>query len=347
MRLLIVDDDEVFRGELSDLLSEDGHSVVTAPSVQKALLALEQEDVDVLLTDLRMPRQSGMSLLREVRERWPRLYVVMITGYATVETAVEAMRLGAFDYIQKPFQSERVRRVLLSIQQDQVFRGQIGPVSSPGALARQWSQDGSGPVLLLASTPSAHPIPGVTYEPLDPANPYRVQESVRGFVEKHPHGSVVIADVHQLLSGHRLDDIVSLVEQVQGMLGRGGKLALGLDPQRVPAPSLLALRAVLARASVQSTVEGLSSPIRRSVLRRLSDGRCSFTELMHAVGLEDSPKLSFHLHRLEEAGLIAHSQEVYALTDKGRTCLKLLLDLDALGTGNAKESSLLVGTTAG
>ncbi|MCI4369577.1 MAG: response regulator, partial [Thermoplasmata archaeon] len=103
MRLLIVDDDAVFREELSDILRDDGHEVHSAPSVPKAIEELEREDFDAVFSDLKMPRQSGLVLLRDVRQRWPQTLVVMITGFATVETAVDAMKLGAFDYIRKPF----------------------------------------------------------------------------------------------------------------------------------------------------------------------------------------------------------------------------------------------------
>ena len=342
MRLLIVDDDQVFRDELSDLLIEEGHVVQRASSVAKALPLLEHDEFEALLTDLRMPRQGGLDLVRMARERWPRMYVVVITGYATVETAVEAMKRGAFDYIQKPFQLSRIRKVLQTIEEDQTFRGVRGPVTDPDALLRQWAKKGDRAVLFLGESAPSPPVPGVTFVLLDPQNPYRMREEVQLFASGHPNASVLIAGLDRLLAIHRLEDVLELVGTIRGLLDGKGALALGLDPRRVPASSLLALRASVASRAVQGTVEGFANPIRRAVLRRLGLGPCSFTELLRSVEIEDSPKLSFHLHRLEEAGLIAHPGETYGATDKGRAALELLQQLDTLGTGSADGDTVFV-----
>ena len=71
MRLLVVDDDAVFREDLAELLRDEGHEVAVAPSAPKALEALTEGEFEVVLTDLKMPRQSGLDLLRVVRQRWP------------------------------------------------------------------------------------------------------------------------------------------------------------------------------------------------------------------------------------------------------------------------------------
>jgi FixJ family two-component response regulator/DNA-binding HxlR family transcriptional regulator len=342
VRLLIVDDDQVFREELSELLTEEGHVVQTASSVPKAIPLLEHDEFEVLLTDLRMPRQGGLELVRIARERWPRMYVVVITGYATVETAVEAMKRGAFDYIQKPFQLSRIRKVLETIREDQSFRGSGGPVTDPATVLRHWAEKRDRAILFLGEAPPVKPVPSVTFVPLDPQNPYRIREEVQLFAASHPNPFVLIDGVDRLLANHRLEEILELLGTVRGMLDGRGALAVGLDSRRVPAASLLALRASVASRAVQSTVEGFANPIRRAVLRRLGLGPCSFTELLRAVDLEDSPKLSFHLHRLEEAGLIAHPGEAYGITDKGRAALELLQQLDSLGTGGRDGDSVFV-----
>src|ERR1700689_3999893 len=102
MRVLVVDDDAEFREELTGLLQERGHSVANASSAAQGILALERDEFDVMFNDLRMGRHSGLELLTQARERWPRLVVVMLTGNATVESAVRALQLGAFDYLRKP-----------------------------------------------------------------------------------------------------------------------------------------------------------------------------------------------------------------------------------------------------
>jgi DNA-binding NtrC family response regulator len=102
-RILAVDDDADLLGLISNYLSAAGHDVESVEDAVKAESLLLNGDYDVLLTDLDMPEKSGMELLRSSKEADPSTPVVMLTGHATVETAVEAMKAGAFDYLKKPF----------------------------------------------------------------------------------------------------------------------------------------------------------------------------------------------------------------------------------------------------
>ena len=107
-RILIVDDDEVVR--LSHLRSLAGarYNVEAVWDGIEALRAMEQQPFDVILLDLRMPGMDGMSVLKTIKERWPESEVVVITGYASVETVKEAVELGACDYLSKPVGPDEV-----------------------------------------------------------------------------------------------------------------------------------------------------------------------------------------------------------------------------------------------
>ena len=98
--VLLVDDDENFRSLVSDRLERTGHKVVTAPGGEKALELLD--GVEVALLDLMMPCMDGLTLLKKIRAGRPEVSVIILTGHGTVDTAVEAMKAGAFDYLQKP-----------------------------------------------------------------------------------------------------------------------------------------------------------------------------------------------------------------------------------------------------
>ncbi|HFE53905.1 MAG TPA: response regulator, partial [Bacteroidetes bacterium] len=99
--VLIVDDEEPTRRILK-LNLQDRYQVLLARNGEEALQQLSQTPVDVLVTDMRMPGLSGLDLLKQVHERWPDLPVIVVTAYGTIENAVEAMRQGAYDYLQKP-----------------------------------------------------------------------------------------------------------------------------------------------------------------------------------------------------------------------------------------------------
>ncbi|MBI4871634.1 MAG: sigma-54-dependent Fis family transcriptional regulator [Candidatus Riflebacteria bacterium] len=111
-RVLVIDDLESSRSLFERFLGPAGYEVVTFASVKPALEELRKGGIDLVVTDLKMPEMDGMEAMREIRELDPTLPIIMVTAFATVDTAVEAMRLGAFDYIRKPFDPEEVKIVL-------------------------------------------------------------------------------------------------------------------------------------------------------------------------------------------------------------------------------------------
>src|SRR5512143_1689263 len=105
-RVLIAEDEQNLRWVLGAIVGREGHEVLQAGDGAEALELLQKQPVHLLITDLRMPRLDGMELLRRTRQEWPDVPVVVITAHGTVENAVEAVKLGAFDYIEKPFEHE-------------------------------------------------------------------------------------------------------------------------------------------------------------------------------------------------------------------------------------------------
>jgi DNA-binding NtrC family response regulator len=108
-RILVVDDQDVMRDPLMESLKRDGHEVAAASDGPAAIAKLEAGRFDLLITDLKMPRMNGLELLTEARRLRPDMPVVLMTAFATIQTAVEAMKLGAYDYIQKPFNADELR----------------------------------------------------------------------------------------------------------------------------------------------------------------------------------------------------------------------------------------------
>ncbi len=108
-RILVVDDDPSLRRVTQVQLEQAGYMADTAADAEQALEALERAPYDLVLTDLRMPGISGVELLRRIREAYPEVVVILMTAFGTVESAVEAMKLGAYDYITKPVNPEALR----------------------------------------------------------------------------------------------------------------------------------------------------------------------------------------------------------------------------------------------
>jgi len=110
--VLLVDDEKIKRTALCDDLSEAGYETHTAASADEGMRMLRVRGFDVVVTDLRMKGMDGTTFLARIKEKWPDIEVIMITAYATVDNAVQAMKLGAFDYITKPFDSAKLIIVL-------------------------------------------------------------------------------------------------------------------------------------------------------------------------------------------------------------------------------------------
>ena len=117
MRILIVEDERRFANLLADELRGLNHKVSLVFNGERALEELKKTSYDVVLSDIRMTPIDGIELLKRVKSRWPEIEVVMMTAYASVETAVGALRFGAFDYIIKPFDLEELRLTLEKIKE--------------------------------------------------------------------------------------------------------------------------------------------------------------------------------------------------------------------------------------
>ena len=112
LRVLVVDDEQVVLDGVRKHLRKESYEVETVLSADEALTILERDDADLVITDLMMPGMDGLGLLKWIRSRKKSVPVIMITGYATMRTALQALRQGAFDYIAKPFTRAELQGVV-------------------------------------------------------------------------------------------------------------------------------------------------------------------------------------------------------------------------------------------
>ncbi len=107
-RVLVIDDEAIVRVSCERVLRPEGYDVIVTPKGTEAIAMLEKEKFDLVLTDLKMPDMDGLEVLKNIKEKWPYMMVIIITGYGTVSTAVQAMKMGAYEYIEKPFTPEDI-----------------------------------------------------------------------------------------------------------------------------------------------------------------------------------------------------------------------------------------------
>jgi len=109
-RVLVVDDEEAVRNLLQRILAEAGYEVTTAANGQEALYKLSLGEANIMLLDVKMPGMSGIEVLRKLADDWPNYCIIMVTAVTDLETAVDTLKLGAYDYITKPFDQDDVKQ---------------------------------------------------------------------------------------------------------------------------------------------------------------------------------------------------------------------------------------------
>jgi len=117
-RILLVDDEENARTALAKILSREEYEVLSAGNGFEALELLKNTQVDLIITDINMPEMNGMSFLREINQLYPGSNVIMVTAYGEVESYIEAMNLGAFEYINKPVRINELKKIISKVFRD-------------------------------------------------------------------------------------------------------------------------------------------------------------------------------------------------------------------------------------
>lgn len=134
IRLLLVDDDAVFRERLAVSFQRRGYTVATAASTAEGWETANTNPPDAAIIDLRMPGDPGLVLVQKLRAAFPKLRIVVLTGYGSIVTAVEAMRLGADDYVTKPADADQLEAVL----HDSTKKSALPPVEPPSLERVEW-----------------------------------------------------------------------------------------------------------------------------------------------------------------------------------------------------------------
>lgn len=132
LNILVVDDDKNIRFLLTQCLEESGYHVVPAVDGEHALEKMHENEFDLVMLDMKLPGMDGITVLRKIKSLAPEQAVVIITAHGTIETAVEAMKIGAADYLQKPFTPEEIRAIV----QHNLVKGEQIP-ACPGGDAEQ------------------------------------------------------------------------------------------------------------------------------------------------------------------------------------------------------------------
>jgi len=132
-KILIVDDEAFIRENLERIIAEDGYRPISTESPEEAIRIVAEEEISLVLLDLNLGSSSGLDVLRAMREVDPEILVIIITGYGTVESAVEALKIGAYDYIKKPFKADAIHLIVKLALETQNLRRKVKRLSRDGS----------------------------------------------------------------------------------------------------------------------------------------------------------------------------------------------------------------------
>jgi FixJ family two-component response regulator len=352
-RIMIVDDDVIARRGLTELLKEYGYKTAAFDSGKKAIGAAESENFRIALVDLKMPGMDGIDVLRSLKSMKPDLYVVIITAYATVETAVEAMKLGASDYLRKPFKAEELNAIIENIMEEDRFRtglkdiemkrserdafevfgqeakrrkGLVITRDNPKNLEkRDWASDS----LMYWLTTK-----GKRKDCIKPKDLGRLKRIISSFMKNNERSVILIHGVELLTKHNSLKSVRNFVDDLLNEVSSAESLIIiTIDPDSLKANELAALENLLGESYAQIMSESLANPIRRAVIHYLSSAKvASFTDILNHIKEKDSPKLSFHTRKLLSSGVIKKNDKgQYSLTGRGVKLLSFLKGMEGEG----------------
>lgn len=123
--ILVIDDEEFIRLNLQNILQEEHHRIFLCSSGKEAIATVQNSDFSLVLLDLNLPDMNGIDILRQLKQIQPNLLVIIITGFASVESAVEAIKLGAYDYIKKPFKADAIKLIVKLALETQALKERV------------------------------------------------------------------------------------------------------------------------------------------------------------------------------------------------------------------------------
>ena len=328
-KILFVDDEEGIVDAAKTALEVYGYEVKTAYSGPECLKKLE--GVDLVILDIKMPGMDGIETLKEIKKRKPQLPVVMITAYATVDTAIEAMKQGATDYIRKPFDIEELEKGILAAIEDVKFRKVEDEYTEDCfekfrksiknargiCVTREFDNVLDEGVILISLE-----------EDLKPRSLDKIKEDIEATIE--PGDVLLLTNLEYLLKENEMDEVRGFLEWLnKKILANNGKLILSANLKNIDEETREMLQNMIADIHLGLFSASISNYLRRQIISILSDGRKqSFTKLAQKLNIEDNPKLSFHLKKLKDEGVLEQDDEKrYFLSRTGKEIASFIANI--------------------
>jgi len=331
-KILFVDDDASILDAAKTALEAYGYEVITAQSGMECLEKIK--DADIVFLDIKMPGMDGIEALRKIKKRNPAMPVVMITAYATVDTAIEAMKEGAFDYIRKPFDIEELEGSILAAIEEIKFEGlKKIEIEEEDCFERfkKVTKKRKG-ICVTKDEERLKDVGNASIismtEQWKPKSLDDLKEEISPLLKKNI--AVLITNVEYLFEGNSVIEVRNFLEWVYRNVSLNkGVLILSADLKNVDDAKKNEIQDMIADIRLGMISDSISNYLRRQIIQLLSNGeKYSFTKIAQVLDIKDNPKLSFHLKKLKDDGVIEQDDEKrYFLSRVGKEIAGILQNI--------------------
>lgn len=327
-KILFVDDDESILDAAKTALEVYGYNVITAKSGKECLEKMG--DVDLIFLDIKMPEMDGIETLKRIKEKDASMPVIMITAYATVDTAIEAMKKGAFDYIKKPFDMDELESSILAAIEDLKFR-KFEEEEDCFERFKKLVEKNKG-ICITREIEKVKDIKNTILIKMEKELKPRKLQEIKNDIEKNIERGIVIllTNIEYLLRENKLEDLRDFLEWLSKKASMlNCKLILSAALRNIREKEKKDLQDLMADIHIGIISESISNYIRRKIINLLSDGKkYSFTKIAQEIGIEDNPKLSFHLKKLKDDGVLEQDEEKkYYLSKLGKEIAEFIEEM--------------------
>jgi ActR/RegA family two-component response regulator/DNA-binding HxlR family transcriptional regulator len=357
MKILIVDDNKTFLEKLEQILLLDQHEVRSALSGKEALEIIKEKDFDLLVTDLKMGDISGIDLIRKLRTQGNDLVSIVVTGYGTIDSAVEAMKVGAYDYLLKPFEIFNLKNKLQEVEMELKLRENLSQpiIESETIIKDSFEQidfdEHVTPFLIVSDVnpdkiKEKYVIEEATIvqigfnegeKMISPAKLHLLRQSIEEFVSTNTQGTIILKGIEKLVITHKWAYIKRFIDNLrQEILSKEFSLILLID-QITPSTNVYQalLHDALSLVSVQAfndIISIISHPTRKNVINLLkASGKLNFNKIIEEMKIESSSGFAFHIKKLVQEGILEKEKNLYSLTPRGHYFGEIIFVLEEVG----------------
>lgn len=361
MKILIVDDDTTFLDKMKKVISISfNHEITIHNDSLRAFKSISENlnEFDLIISDLKMPEMSGIELLRNIRALCDNTIFILVTGYGTIDTAIDSLKEGAFDYITKPFETEKLVSLITEVEKEVLIRKKLHLSSLLPNIEDENHLDSflrdnvlQSPFLIISNEPNpmklishynltkATPIwLSTSYEDhsISPSKLYSIKEKILKFATNNVEGTIIFKGLELLIELNGWQNVKNLILKIKIELQRvNNKIQLILlinEDTNLSSVPIYETLGILSDMIVTQMIELFSHPIRNNIIMILNDNSVkTFNNLVKMLNIKSSSILAFHLNKLIEAKAILKTESEYRLSEKGFYLAKAIILLEKLG----------------